>query len=253
MGKIFIFLDWSMTTNKLIAGETLQTEKLAGFVSAIKGLEKRLSAEAKLVFVSGSGFSVASFALGKISEGLSAEDKNIFAGFAFEYGAKLLLPNGKIKDCYNGGLSERNRRILDDLCNKYNMVRNSEIENYYNFEFEKIDRGVLNFYDKCKESLPDLDISLYDDEFGHGIDIKDYSLSKSKFVSEFVAAQPHEPDLIIVGGDSSHDELMAKAVTSVKTIFIGFGEEYYSENKILSKQTNIDGIIQCLNRVLTQN
>ena len=250
---IYIFLDWSMTINELVKNGKISKGNFKNFASAIDKLEKRNSAKVKLMIVSGTNeiqaktrFNILSNAFCEIGR------EDILVGFAYEYGAFMLDKSNRIHKNFNHPLTKAQWQRLKLATEKFGYEMNKLYQSYFNIEFEKFDERAYRFLDYCKNNITELDFEVYDDKYGHGIDIKNFLLNKGRFIELFLKKHVKEqPYMVIVGGDSPQDIKMFPQSLNCEKYFIGFYNEKYENlsNSILSKKSNIAGIVDCLEKI----
>ncbi|MDE6583464.1 MAG: hypothetical protein K2K31_02315, partial [Clostridia bacterium] len=251
--NIFLFFDWSYTINELISNDKIVKSKFEKFVNAIIKLETANSAKVKFVIVSGTNESRAQkrFNIFKQAFHNINMDDN-FLGFAYEYGAYMIDSSNQIIKMIEAPLSKNQWQKLRKITESFDIEIDKDYKSYFNIEFDKFDEKVYAFLDSCKKSLPELDFEVYDDKYGHGIDIKNVLLNKGAFLELFLKKYTdNKPYMIIVGGDSPQDVKMLPTNYECDKYFIGFSKQQKEtlQNSILSKKLNIDGIVESLETI----
>ena len=250
-GKVYLFFDWSMTINELMPNNTLNQEYFNNFLATLKQLEIVTGCDVEFVVVSGTSKPSAEKRTRALAQAFSkANALKMFGGFAYEYGGYFMDASLNITRLYNH--KTHLGKKIDKLCEKYGVKKQDEFELYYNFEFEKVDKHVEAFVAECKQTFASKDFEFYSDIYGIGLDIKNKTLNKDRFVRHYLKGKPAY--ITIVGGDSVQDLKMLKHNTVKLKYFVGFenSEIPTGENIVLSKKENILGVIDALKQIIKQ-
>ncbi len=250
---IYLFLDWVMTVNELVINDKIVKSKFNSFVNAIEKLETANNAKVRLIIVSGTKASSAQKRFNILKQALhEIEREDLLLGFAYEYGAYMIDKTNQIIKMLEAPLLPKQWQKIQTITNSFGYEINKDYKTFFNVEFDCFDEQAKRFLDRCKKELPELDFEVYDDKYGHGIDIKNFKLNKGDFIDLFLKKYTdNNPYMIIAGGDSQQDVKMLSPQYNCEKYFIGFSnmQKESLQNAILSKKPNVDGIIDCLETI----
>ena len=250
--QIFLFLDWSMTIDKLIVNEKIDKNLFQNFFEALVNLENVYDADINFLIVSGCSKQKAILRSSIIHKAFEEKKRtDMFKGFAYEYGGFFIDGNGKFFDLSLPSLTDEVKSRLNEIAKKCKLGINEDYTLYTGFEAKNI-KQIKKFEQNAKNILKILDTCKFNDRLGCGIDVKDKQLNKGNFVKWYLKNIDKKPYLTFIGGDDEEDLLMLEQTNS-KKIFIAVLDDKDKPSLHVSTSNNVLGVIDVLNNFAKVN
>lgn len=247
MNNVYIFLDYSNTTNELINNGELNKNLFDMFFNSIIELENICKIQTKLIITTGNNQASAEKILLNLDKGFSEKKRrDILEGIAFEYGGYFLSREKKVSQLYFSNNYEEDIKNIMVLSKENRFHPMSNYKSILSFETKNPTENYTNFIKNIKETAKNSKLVEFNDKYGYGIDIVPKELSKTNFVENFLKDKTLF-DFIIVGGDGEEDLNMLNTSFKSKTYFVGFDNcKVAGKNIFLSNKVNIEGITEAL-------
>lgn len=249
MSKIYIFLDYTNTTNEVLKDEKLNQTAFDDFYNSILLLEEKSNTKANLIIATGNNISSATKILNALKKGFNSKGReDILNGIAYEYGGYFLSTNLISKQICFVANSESDLQNVLTLSKEYNIYPINDYKTVLSFETENPSEKYLNFIKNVKKVVKNSKLIEFNDKFGCGIDIVPMGLSKANFIENFL--KNRDFSFLVVGGDGKEDVNMLNTSYKDKTYFVGFKSANIKGNNIfLSDKDNIDGITDAIKKL----
>ncbi len=247
MNNVYIFLDYSNTTNELINNGELNKNLFDMFFNSIIELENICKIQTKLIITTGNNQASAEKILLNLDKGFSEKKRrDILEGIAFEYGGYFLTKEKKVFQlCFSRNNDSDTKNIIS-LSKEYGCSPINGYKSVLSFEMQNPTQNHINFIKNVKKVVKNSKLVEFNDKYGCGIDIVPKEFSKANFVENFLKDKTLF-DFIIVGGDGEEDLNMLNTSFKSKTYFVGFYNcKVAGKNIFLSNKVNIEGITEAL-------
>ena len=251
---IYLFFDWVMTCNELVAGEKVKQSKFNRLLNSIERIESKLNAKARLIIVTGSSNSTAKNIVKILLPMFKRKNRrDIFVGVAYEYGGYIANSNCEVTQILTYDLSKTNRLKIASMLQNYPFKFDNDYTMYCSVKFDNFDKDAKSFIQDCKVRLRNVEFETFNDKYGAGIDIKNFRLNKCNFVKTYLTKQ-QKPLILIFAGDSEEDLSMFNSINKVKKFFISLLENEIAGYGIInSNKKNIDAVIEGLNKIYKED
>lgn len=255
-----IFLDYTGTINNLIVDGT---DELIKFNSLLNSLSLQQNAEVFVVVVSGCSLINGKKRFKKlIKTATKTKSINYFKYFIAEYCGFLIDQKFKVNKLldfsslikYKRKLKKVLKRVADfdyKICNDYKSVINIHCDSLKLTSNEDKQR-FYKFIDKINLEVPkQFEITNYYDEYGIECDVKLLKQTKSNAINYFLNKYSnYNINFVVCGGDNSNVDAEMRNIDVLNYFLIPNGERSNLKNVIVSNKKNIQGINECLQKLL---